>query len=133
MNKIIIGKPEAFFETGTEGIYWAVYEDGKQGYDALNIIENGNHLKIIDQNNNVMFDGIVKLDFKNFYHNIVNDYYNEMCKLPKGAIFPQHNLWGFWVHGVPTNYDHDDWLYIFMYGNGKYGHTYTCYLTKHEQ
>lgn len=45
----IEGTLDAWFETGCEGIYWTLYEKGKQGYGGLNIIEEGDYLTIFSK------------------------------------------------------------------------------------
>ena len=45
----ITGVLDAYFETGTEGVIWSVYEDGKTGYDGLNCLHTGDHLTIYDK------------------------------------------------------------------------------------
>ena len=53
----IIGVLEPYFETGTEGTVWSIFEDGKEGYDGLHMIEEGDHLTIYGENNEVLFEG----------------------------------------------------------------------------
>ena len=44
----IEGELEDFFETGTEGVVWAIQDDENFGYDGLHIIEAGDHLAIVN-------------------------------------------------------------------------------------
>ena len=53
----IVGVLEPFFETGTEGTIWSVYEDGKKGYDGLYIIHTGDHLIIYGEEREIIFKG----------------------------------------------------------------------------
>lgn len=43
---VLFGALEAFAETGTEGEIWSVHEYGKQGYDGLNCLRNGDKLTV---------------------------------------------------------------------------------------
>lgn len=54
-GKTIHGKLEPFFETGTEGVLWAVHEYNKPGYEGLNILKNGDRLTVYSK----VFDGEV--------------------------------------------------------------------------
>ncbi len=42
--KVIYGSLEPFFETGTEGVIWAVHEYGKPGYEGLHYLKDGDKL-----------------------------------------------------------------------------------------
>jgi len=61
----VTGRCEAFCETGTEGIIWSVYEDGKTGYDGLNPLHEGDFLKIFNDaaRTEVAWEGEIKLKY----------------------------------------------------------------------
>lgn len=58
---VIKGKLDAFWETGTEGVIWSVYEDGKEGYDGLHPIRQGDRLRILE-GDEVLWEGEVDQD-----------------------------------------------------------------------
>jgi hypothetical protein len=62
--KAIKGKLDPFFETGTEGVIWSVYEDGKQGYAGLHCLQYGDYLTIFDPDvtANILWEGNIHYD-----------------------------------------------------------------------
>ena len=52
MNKIS-GVLDAFFETGTEGVIWSLYDDKNNGYDSLHCLENGDYLKVFSESGEI--------------------------------------------------------------------------------
>lgn len=63
-GKTLFGSLEPFFETGTEGVIWAVTEYGRKGYDGLNILENGDKLTVYENvtDGNIAWQGRVSFD-----------------------------------------------------------------------
>lgn len=55
--KKIKGVPQGFFETGTEGVLYAVQDEnfinekGHYSYEGLHILKPGDHVKVIDKSN----------------------------------------------------------------------------------
>jgi len=62
---IIKGKLDPFCETGTEGVVWCLYEDGKTGYDGLHLLMDNDYLAILDPNDNtkVIWEGHISLEY----------------------------------------------------------------------
>jgi len=103
--KQIKGVLHAFWETGTEGVYWALQDfecmiepsewqkshgvDKAWDYSGLNILKTGDWLTIIDPNGNTVWGGLVSID------NSIGQY---------GRCL---------VHGMPDNFDKDTWCDIF--------------------
>ena len=58
--RIIWGKTEAFFETGLEGIMWAVFDKRNKGYESLHKVEDGDFL-IVWEGKETAFAGEINL------------------------------------------------------------------------
>lgn len=103
----IAGVLDAYFETGTEGVIWSVYEDGKTGYDGLNCLHLGDHLTIYDKKdrNNIVWHG--NIDFE--YDSNKKPYpFNPRCS--------QQTVAGMWVHGLQVGVDTEKWAKWFIEG-----------------
>jgi len=110
----VVGKLEGFFETGTEGVCWAVYEDGKTGYEGLHFIETGQHLKVWDPTNGrSVFDELICLDTK-IGRRLLTDFHPGAMK----GIRQQCAL-GMWVHGIQSGWDPDEWAKLFFRAVGE--------------
>lgn len=92
------GKLEAFFETGSEGVIWSTYEDGKQGYDALNCLQDGDYLKVFSPEGSVVFDGEVNLEWERNYR-----------PYPMNPAHGQQEVDGFWVRGLQVDVEPQEW------------------------
>lgn len=101
----IKGKLDAFSETGTEGIIWSVYEDGKTGYDALHCLESGDHLTVLDPE-----DHSVTL----WAGNIDLEYQRNRMSSPGNPQYQQQNINGYWVHGVQVDVMPEEWALWFF-------------------
>lgn len=97
---MIKGKLEPFFETGTEGVIWSVYEDGKEGYDGLNCLEYGDFLKIFDPADatKVIWEGRIDYDWEINYR-----------PYPMNPEYGQQAVYGYWVHGLQKDVLPEDW------------------------
>jgi len=112
----IKGKLEPFFETGTEGVIWSVYEDGKEGYDALQCLDEGDYLTIFDPADltKIVWEGNIDLEYERNYH-----------PFPMNPQYGQQAIMGMWVHGIQRDVEPDDWgTWFFKY--------YPCELIKSE-
>jgi hypothetical protein len=104
--KKIRGLGEAFWETGTEGVFWAVQDEAHPaGYDGLHILENGDYLTIFDRvdRSKILWRGEIILEFES--HRETNEY--GYCGQ---AIF------GRWVHGLQRTRDVEEWATYFFCG-----------------
>ena len=96
----IKGILEPFFETGTEGVIWSVYEDGKSGYDALHCLGCGDHLAIYD---------LVDPSKLLWYGNIDYEYERNKQPFPFNPQYSQQTVLGAWVHGLQKDVDPEEW------------------------
>jgi hypothetical protein len=102
---VIRGVLEPFFETGTEGVIWSVYEDGRTGYDGLNCLADGDYLKIFDKEDptKVVWEGIIDLEWERNYR-----------KYPMNPEYGQQEVGGFWVHGLQSDVTPQQWGHWFF-------------------
>lgn len=101
--KKYVGNLEAFFETGCEGFIWKLIEDGKSGYEALVSLDAGDRLKIYGKNETVVFDGIIKEDFKTGW-----------TEYPKNPGHGQPAALGYWIHWTQRGWKPDEWARLFL-------------------
>lgn len=111
---LIKGTLDSFSETGTEGIIWSVYEDGKQGYNGFHCLKKSDHLTIFDPTDTsvVLWDGNIDLEYKRNYY-----------PFPANPQYGQQAIQGLWVNGIQRDVEPDDW------GKWFFNH-YPCELIK---
>ena len=94
----ITGILEAFWETGTEGVHWAILDNDQTGYDALNILKDGDYLFVEDGKGMIEWEGEIKLEYERRYR-----------PYPENPEWGQQEVFGFWVHGFQENVDPEIW------------------------
>lgn len=102
---VVHGILEDFFETGTEGVCWSVYEDGKQGYEGLHLLGEGHHLRVTDETGTVRFEGSIEPDCEKGwmeYPGRPGEGYGQPCAL------------GMWIHWTQAGWEPDDWAALFF-------------------
>lgn len=64
----IRGAGYAYAETGTEGVYWCIFDDqeGKTPFDRLHLLKDGDRLTVFDRSNttSVRWSGVVHLEYE---------------------------------------------------------------------
>jgi hypothetical protein len=102
-SRIIHGELEDFFETGTEGVVWAVQEDGDKSYSGLHPIQEGDHLTILADNEEIIWDGVIACDRETGFE-----------KHPNSSKYGQPQALGLWVHWTQKGFHPDDWARFFV-------------------
>lgn len=100
--KPIHGTTDIHCETGTEGAVWIIMKDGYDSYEAMEVLEKGDHLCISD-GDDVLFDGVINPDYEIGW---------EEYPLNKG--FGQQAALGYWVHWIQKGWQPDDWAKLFI-------------------
>lgn len=92
------GKLEAFWETGSEGIHWFLYLDGKEGYDALYSIEEGDYITIYNEENDIIYES-----------DIIKDRFSNWRSYPMNPLIGQQVAGNYWVHWLQANVEPELW------------------------
>jgi hypothetical protein len=102
-RKIFKGRLFDWFETGLEGLVWALEEDGKDGYDGLHVIEEGDKLTILGPRRRVLWKGIIVCDRKT-------------GRIPHPLIpsYKQQAACGFWIHWIQRGFKPETWAKFFI-------------------
>jgi hypothetical protein len=93
-----------FFETGCEGMMWVLIQDNMKGYEALVDINEGDYLKIFNEDGSVIFDGVIKEDHEIGY-----------AKYPLNPEYGQPAALGYWIHWTQSGWQPDDWARLFFH------------------
>src|SRR5690606_30932119 len=92
-----------FFETGTEGVAWAITMDGVPGYDGLYPLKNGDELVIYAGGGEVAWEGTVDLEYERRWR-----------AYPTNPELGQQEVLGMWVHGFQRDLDPEVWARLFF-------------------
>ncbi len=109
-------------ETGTEGGYWAIQEDGFSdkngywGYEGLRLLEEGDDFTVFAEDGSVLWHGIIHQDTKT---GAVPHILNPSWK--------QQVAGGLWVHWIQKGMDPEDWAKLFARGKKR------CILKRREK
>jgi hypothetical protein len=106
----IKGKIDEFSETGTEGAWWSVTQNGLTGYDALHIIKPGNRLVIYNSDGSVLFDEIIIYDTESGWK-------PRRRHEPSGS--GQQCCGALWCHWIQKGYSSKQWEALFLSNIGK--------------
>ena len=92
-----------FFETGTEGLVWALQQDGVCGYEGLVCLGEDDLVTIRSAKGEVLFEGAIK-----------KDYATGAIPRYEGATHTQVTALGYWVHWSQAGFAPDDWAKLFL-------------------
>jgi hypothetical protein len=104
-TETIVGKGDPWFETGTEGVVWSVYDSTKKGYDGLYPLSNGQFLTVYDkeQPDKIVWSGNIKYEFKRNYR-----------PYPMNPKYGQQEIFGYWVNGIQEDVEPETWAKWFF-------------------
>lgn len=100
---MIKGELEAFFETGTEGVIWSLYDERNLGYESLVCLKNGDYLEVYNDDGSIFWKGDVNLEYKRRYR-----------PYPMNPQYGQQEVFGMWVHGFQEDADPEIWAKMFF-------------------
>lgn len=115
MTKEMKGVSFLFSETGTEGGWWAMQEDGfdKDGhwsYEGLRYLEEGDDFTVYGNDGSVLFHDIIHMDTKT---GAVPRQVVRKGKLVPHKRWKQQVVGGLWVHWIQKGMDPEDWGKLF--------------------
>ena len=101
--QIIEGTLMPYYETGMEGTLWSVHEDGKDGYDGLNPLQDGQLLTVFNDaaRTEVLWQGVIDLERD-------PQKQDELLRAQKYST-----RLGPWGYGLPKNIHPYDWVNMF--------------------
>lgn len=102
----IKGILDPFWETGTEGVIWMFNDPTLPGYYQMYTIKN-RHLEVLDDNNQTLWAGKVKLEYKRNFHPYPS-------RAGEDKVYGQQSIRGYWVHGFQKDLDPELWADMFF-------------------
>lgn len=99
----IDGELEGFYETGTEGVIWSLWDNTKSGYDGLHYLQPGDHFVIYAHDGTVAWEG-----------DILWDRQVGRITAPTNPNYRGQAALGMWVHGIQQGFEPDAWATFFF-------------------
>ncbi|MBA4072718.1 MAG: hypothetical protein C0497_12910 [Gemmatimonas sp.] len=96
----------AWWETGTEGVYWSLVTDWsatERSHDNLYVLEEGDVLTIFNEDGSVAWHGKIAWDL-----------HTRRLQSPFNSDRIQQEVAGLWVHGLQRGVDAETWADYFM-------------------
>lgn len=102
------GCGDAYWETGTEGVFWAILDQEKPEYDGLYILKPGDRLTIFDRSDTskVLWSGVVDLEYESKQQHAIHN-----------PSYVGQAVFNHWVHGLQRGLDAETWADYFFAGN----------------
>ena len=96
----------AWWETGTEGVYWSLVTDWNatgRSHDNRYVLEEGDVLTIFNEDGSVAWHGTIEWDL-----------HTRRLRSPFNPDRIQQEVGGLWVHGLQRGVDAETWADYFM-------------------
>lgn len=106
LPKVVSGTLFAWFETGLEGLVWAVQKNEVPGYQGIHVLKAGDYLTVKDHAGDVLFDGYIEPD---------NTIGKRMRYHDTG--YEQPVALGCWIHWTQKGWQPDAWASLFVHEN----------------
>ena len=100
----VVGTLDPFYETGTEGVIWAIVDDERYGIESLVPLLDGDYIFIEDLEGDIIWEGVVKLNYRTNWRERSDDGYG------------QQSVLGYWVHGLQEDIEPETWATWFFEG-----------------
>lgn len=102
MVKEYNGRLAGYFETGLEGMVWALEQDGVEGDAGLLFIEEGDEITIYSSGGEQVYSGVIK-----------PDKLRGQRRRPSSTCMQPQAL-GVWIHWAQESFEPDEWASYFM-------------------
>lgn len=106
-----------FSETGTEGGWWAVQEDGfitQDGnwhYEGLQLLQEGDDFTVYAEDGGILFHGVVRKDTKT---GAIPRQILRNGRIENNPKWTQQAVGGMWVHWLQKGMKPEDWAKLFI-------------------
>ncbi|MCK5043934.1 hypothetical protein KAR52_02960 [Candidatus Pacearchaeota archaeon] len=99
------GTLEAFWETGTEGVWWMLYDYDDKGYNSLHTLDKGDYLKVYQNKDKkkIHWEG-----------KICEDREINLEKISGGYPYPRQVISNYYVHWLQKECDSKFWADMFF-------------------
>lgn len=92
------GNLDPYVEQDNQGVSWALHDNSLPGYHGLLVLQDGDWIRIIDENEAILFDGLVSFDYDAFRY-----------PDPDDIFMTQQIVDGVNVNGLPEGVDARLW------------------------